>query len=111
MENVLTEIGRRLAIFAGTTALTLHVLVGLISNGDIVDVLVRGIIAGIIFGLSGLVVGNLIQGYILNAAKREMTRKALEKELRKKMAAGEEELESPEGETEFGVEPEVESTG
>jgi len=81
----MTEIGRRTAIITASAAFTIHIVVGAIGGGDIVDVVVKALLAGIIFGLGGLLLGNLFHTYVLNAANREATIRTLEKELRAKM--------------------------
>ena len=100
----MTEIGRRTAIITATAAFTVHIVVGAIGGGDIVDVVVKGLLAGIIFGLGGLLVGNLFHTYVLNAANREITIKALERELRAKMRQQEREKRAKANETESEAE-------
>ena len=77
----MTEIGRRIAILAGTGAFTISVLIGIFADGDLVMVLIYGLVAGLIFGIGGLLIGNLTESYIVQAAKREVTRSAIERQL------------------------------
>ncbi|MFH1675728.1 MAG: hypothetical protein ABIC40_01800 [bacterium] len=100
----MTEIGRRTAIITATAAFAIHIVVGAIGGGDIVDVVVKGLLAGIIFGLCGLLVGNLFQTYVFNAANREITIRALERELRAKMRQQEREKRNKVDETESEAE-------
>ena len=96
----MTEIGRRTAILSGTIAFAMSVLVG-IFYGDLVKVCLLALAAGLIFGTGGMLIGNLIDGYIIAAAKRELARQALEKELRMELAASEAEKEINEAAVEF----------
>ena len=77
----MTEIGRRAAILAGTGAFAISALIGIFTNGDLIMVSILGLVAGIIFGLGGLLVGNLIDSYIVQAAKREVARRVIERQL------------------------------
>jgi hypothetical protein len=84
--------------------LTINVLVGLFSRGDIMRVALMGLLGGIIFGIGGLLVGNLLNGYIINAAKREITRRAVERELAEELAERRSGGEGPSSEGTGGVE-------
>lgn len=67
----MTEIGRRTGILIGTTAMTATVLVGLLYNGDLAMIGIYGLIAGIMFGIAGLLIGNLIHSYFVSALIKE----------------------------------------
>jgi hypothetical protein len=86
MEADLTEIGRRIAILAGTGAFTICVLIGIFTNGDLVMVFIYGLVAALIFGIGGLLIGNLTESYIVRAARREVTRRAIEHQLAKELS-------------------------
>lgn len=81
----MTEIGRRTAILVGTGAFAISVLLGIFYGGDLVMVSIRGLAAGLLFGAGGLLVGNLADGYVNEAAKREFARRTLERELRREL--------------------------
>lgn len=85
----MTEIGRRTAMLVGTGALAICVLVGLYYGGDIVTVCINGLAAGMVFGLGGLLIGNLIESYVYRAARRELERQALMRELQKELRESE----------------------
>lgn len=85
-ETRLTEIGRRIAILTGTGAFTVSVLIGIFTDGDLVMVSIYGLVAALIFGVGGLLIGNLTENYIVRAAKREVTRRAIEKQLAKELS-------------------------
>jgi hypothetical protein len=77
----LSEIGRRVAIIFGGSAFTISVLIGVISNGDLMYTCVLGLLAGIFFGTGGLLIGNLAEKYVYQAAQREVTRRAMEQKI------------------------------
>ncbi len=83
----MTEIGRRTAILVGTGAFAISVLAGVLYGGDLMMASIKGLAAGVVFGAGGLLIGNLIEGYILQAARREAAQRALERELAREMAA------------------------
>jgi len=82
-----TEIGRRTALIAGTTAFALSTLAGIFTGGDLLMSTVIGLAAGLIFGAGGLLIGNLIENYTYRAAKRELARQTLERELEAEIRA------------------------
>jgi len=82
----LTEIGRRIAILAGTGAFTVSVLIGIFTDGDLVMVSIYGLIAALIFGIGGLLIGNMTENYIVQAAKREVTRRAIERQIAQELS-------------------------
>lgn len=82
---MLTEIGRRLGMLFGSAAMLVTILVGLFSHGNIATVAIYGLAAGILFGAGGLLIGSLVQSYIVEAAKKEVERRLLERELAQKM--------------------------
>ena len=84
-EAGVTEIGRRTAMLVGTGALAISVLVGLCYGGDLVIVCINGLAAGLFFGLGGLLIGNLIESYVFRAARRELERQALMRELQREL--------------------------
>jgi hypothetical protein len=79
-----TEIGRRTGLFTGVTAFTISALWG-IFTGDMFMSLLYSLVAGIIFGMGGMLIGNLFESYTFRAAKRELTRQAIERELNEQM--------------------------
>ena len=85
-EARLTEIGRRIAILAGTGAFTVSVLIGIFTDGDLVMVSIYGLIAALIFGIGGLLIGNMTENYIVQAAKREVTRRAIERQIAQELS-------------------------
>ena len=91
LEIRLTEIGRRTAILVGTGAFAISVLIGVFSDGDLVMVSLKGLAACLIFGTGGLLIGNLVEAYIVQAARREVARRAVEKQLAAELAAQREE--------------------
>jgi len=101
----LTEIGRRSAILIGTLAFAISAVIGILHDGDMVLVMIRSVGAALIFGAGGLLIGNMTEGYVFNAARRELARQAMEREIRAEMKAeqqaGEDEEENEDtGETE-----------
>ena len=77
----MTEIGRRAGILAGATALILCLLVGLVTNSDLLMSTVFAVIGGLIFGAAGLLIGNLFDGYIAQAFKRELAKQLIERDV------------------------------
>lgn len=77
----MTEIGRRTGIFAGATALILCLLVGLFTNSDLLMSTVFAVIGGLIFGTAGLLIGNLFDGYIAQAFRRELSKQLIERDV------------------------------
>lgn len=77
----MTEIGRRTGIFAGAAAFTLCLLVGLFTNSDLLMSTVFAVIGGLIFGTAGLLIGNLFDGYIAQAFRRELAKQLIEKDI------------------------------
>ncbi len=100
----MTEIGRRTGLFTGVTAFTISALWG-IFTGDMFMSLLYSLVAGIIFGMGGMLIGNLFESYTYRAAKRELTRHAIERELEAQMRAAEEPEDASEESLE--VSPEV----
>ncbi|HDS29723.1 MAG TPA: hypothetical protein ENN67_01630 [Firmicutes bacterium] len=82
---MLTEFGRRAAILTGTLAMGIMVINGVLQNSNLLVVILQGVAAALFFGFGGLVVGNMLQSYVLNAARREAARIAIQKELEKEM--------------------------
>jgi hypothetical protein len=61
------------------------VIVGILNHGDPAITSIYGLVAGLLFGGGALFTGNLLQSYIIDAAIKEAERKALEKELERKL--------------------------
>lgn len=63
--------------------------------------LVVGLITGVIFGAGGLLVGNLAERYVYQAAQREIARRTMERKIAEELVAQDEidviEEESEEG--------------
>lgn len=78
----MTEFGRRGALAAGAAALAATVVFGILMDGDPVYVVLQGVLAAVIFGAGGLLIGNLLQGYILAAARREVVDAAVRKKMK-----------------------------
>ncbi len=98
----MSEIGRRVAIIFGGSAFTISVLVGVISNGDLMYTCVLGLLAGIFFGTGGLLIGNLAEKYVYQAAQRELTRRAMEQKIAQDLI-GEEDTEETKEESQDEV--------
>lgn len=99
----LTELGRRGAILIGTMVFAIIVVSGTWNNGDPIKVVIQGLLAGIVFGLGGLIIGNLLNTYLFNAARRQAIRHQMEQEIREQMAQEEaERVESEPKEAEVG---------
>lgn len=95
----MTEIGRRVALIFGGAAFTLSVLIGIISGSDLMWTVILGLVAGIVFGAGGLMVGNLAERYVYQAAQREIGRRAMERQIARELI-GENESEETEEESE-----------
>jgi hypothetical protein len=76
-----TEIGRRTGLLSGVTAFTVSALIGIFTGGDLFMSLLYSLIAGLIFGVGGVMIGNLFEDYTFRAARRQLARQALEREL------------------------------
>jgi hypothetical protein len=66
--------------------MAITILVGVLSHGNIAYVSIYGLGGGLLFGAGGVVIGNLIHGYVIASAMKEAERLAIERELAKKMA-------------------------
>jgi hypothetical protein len=89
----LSEFGRRGALLAGSVALSLTVIIGILAGGDLVKTVINGAIAAFIFGLAGFLIGNLFNGYVMGAANREAINLAVQREMQKKAAHSAEKVE------------------
>jgi hypothetical protein len=65
--------------------MAITILVGVVSNGDMARIAIYGLAGGILFGAGGFVIGSLVQSYIMAAAIKEAEKRALDKELTRKM--------------------------
>lgn len=97
----MTELGRRFGILAGAITFVLCLGTGIISNSDLLMSTIYAIIGSLLFGAGGFLIGNLIEGYIEKALKRELAKQLIEREMMEanRMAA-EESVEPIEGEGE-----------
>ncbi len=89
----MTEFGRRGAILAGATAMLVVVLIAFFTRGNLVSGVIQGLAAALLFGAGGLLIGNLMHGYVISAAQREATRITMQREIAEELAARSEEAE------------------
>lgn len=82
----MTEIGRKVGIVTAATSFMLVILAGIFSNGDILWTCFIGLITGLVFGGGGLMIGNLTEKYIQQAAQRELARRAMERKIAEELA-------------------------
>jgi len=76
-----TEIGRRIGILAGAASFAICILVGVISNSDLLMTTVYAIIGGLGFGMGGYIIGTMIDGYVAKAFRRQLAKRIIEKDL------------------------------
>ena len=100
-EESVTELGRRFGILAGAITFVLCLATGIMTNSDLLMSTIYAIVGGIVFGGGGFLIGNLIEGYLAKAFRREMAKKLIEKEMMEanRLAAAES-IEEMEGEAE-----------
>jgi hypothetical protein len=82
-----TEFGRRAALMAGSLAFAISFLVGFFADGDLVAVSLRSFAALVIFGIGGMLIGNLAEGYTVQALRREAMRRQVAREIEREMKA------------------------
>jgi hypothetical protein len=77
----LTELGRKIGFLAGAIAMVVTVIIGVVNDGNMAIVSIFGAIGGILFGLGGSMIGNLMHNYILDAARKEAEGNLMKEEL------------------------------
>lgn len=82
----LTEIGRKIGIISAASSFMLVILAGVFSNSDILWTCIMGVIGGLVFGGGGLMIGNLTEKYVRQAAQRELARRAMERKIMEELA-------------------------
>jgi len=70
-----------MGILLGSIAMAVTVLVGVLNQGNVALISVYGVAAGLLFGIGGVLIGNLIHGYVIEAAIQEAEEGMMEREL------------------------------